>query len=130
MATRGGRRSGTPGKAYGNRTDLNMVHAPQTGLETAAAGGVQAPSPVSTPPAEAPGVHPDSVLPLDAPTQRPQEPVTAGMPLGPGVGPTNQVRADLVGMSKYLPLLKFLANNPDTPQSVVAFYNHLSSMTP
>lgn len=35
--------------------------------------------------AQSPGLPP--VIPLDAPSQRPGEPVTAGAPLGPGPGP-------------------------------------------
>jgi hypothetical protein len=41
---KGGARQGTPGKSYSNRTDLNVSHSPQTGLTTAAAGGLPAPS--------------------------------------------------------------------------------------
>lgn len=88
-----------------------MTHyAPQTGTQTAAAGGLSAPPPNQgeVPPQTAPGpsgmaqdtgpdpIHPDAVLPLDAPSQRPSEPVTAGLPFGPGVGPDPNVQAPAV----------------------------------
>ena len=73
---RGGERLGRPGAAYSNRTDL-------------------AQNPIKTAPAPAPALRSDptgapagpSLMPLDAPTQRPNEPVTAGAPVGPGPGP-------------------------------------------
>lgn len=73
---RGGERLGRPGKAYANRTDL-------------------AENPIKTAPAPAPAPRSDPTAPqmgltapaLDAPTQRPNEPVTAGAPVGPGGGP-------------------------------------------
>lgn len=43
------------------------------------------------------GPLPGSLTPLDAPTARPGEPLTAGIPLGPGPGPevlTNPVGGD------------------------------------
>lgn len=89
MAARGGRRQGTPGKSYANRTDLQVSRAPQSGMQTAASGGY-------APPAQSgpgPGVGipnwlgPDQVPTLDEPTHRPGEPVTAGLPVGPGAGP-------------------------------------------
>lgn len=79
----GGPRSGKPGAAYGNRTDLNAK--PRQAV-TAAAGqtygerGVQEAAQQAIP-------LPAPVVPLSAPTQRPNEPVTAGLPIGPGPGP-------------------------------------------
>jgi hypothetical protein len=80
MAQRGGRRQGTPGKAYSNRTDLNANRAPQTGTQTAAAGGQSLAAPQTW-------TTPDQVPKLNDPTSRPTEPVTAGLPSGPGPGP-------------------------------------------
>lgn len=92
---RGGRRIGTPGKAYSNRSDLNkpvpMTAAPgqtygQAGAQLAAQKQMPiAPQPVPTPGAAAPpAVAPGSLGPLTAPTQRPDEPLTAGAPFGAG----------------------------------------------
>lgn len=76
---RGGARQGTPGVGYQNRTDLAMDRAPQQGTVTAAAGGQAAPAGPPTVPA-------DLVPDLNSPTNRPGEPVTAGVDAGPGPG--------------------------------------------
>lgn len=78
MAQRGGRRQGTPGVSYANRTDLNVQRAPQTGTQTAAAGGFEAPA----------FTTPDQVPKLDDPSARPTEPLTTGLDAGPGDGPS------------------------------------------
>ena len=101
-----GSRQGTPGTSYSNRTDLNMPIStvPNQGYgeaaqQRAAQGAIpMAGSPVATaPPAAAapqagpmaqpqqdvtPMARPGS-LPHLEPTQRPNEPVTAGLPFGP-----------------------------------------------
>lgn len=105
MAKRGGRRAGTPGKAYSNRTDMNAVRtlpamAPtglpygehkqlvdmqQTVALPAAAGPPAAPSAADaapSPPLPAPG----GLGAFDRPSERPTEPVTAGSAHGPGPG--------------------------------------------
>lgn len=132
--SRGGPRQGTPGKAYAERTDMAQNYGPQTGTTTAAAGGIR---PAQGPPAAAPTgspvpnpVSPDEVLPLDAPTQRPDEPVTAGLPFGPGAGPPPTPNRDILTMLKYLPLLAHEASKPGTPQSVVNFVSYLQSQVP
>jgi len=84
VAARGGRREGTAGKSYTNRTDLLVQRAPQTGLQTAAAGGLPPVAPAAAPPAM---ITPDQVPRLDDPTARPLEPVTHGLAYGPGGGP-------------------------------------------
>lgn len=88
---RGGRRSGTPGVAYSNRTDLATGYAGQQGTATAAAGGVKAPAAPAPAAPAAPAAAPSHILPdqlpsLDAPSDRPGEPVTAGLDIGPGAG--------------------------------------------
>lgn len=103
---RGGRRGGTPGKAYPNRSDLQTAQpvstvpnqpygqagqqaeaqkvAPLAGKGAgmppppAAAGGGQGPMP--------PQMGPPP-KPLDAPTDKPGQPLMAGAPIGPGPGP-------------------------------------------
>lgn len=67
------------------------VQGQQYGEEAAlsrAQDAVPAGPAVTTPP---PVVGPDMVPNLNAPTNRPDEPVTAGMPFGPGPGPSEQV---------------------------------------
>lgn len=98
---RGGRRTGTPGTAYSNRSDLNerrplpvQAAGGQAYGERAAQERAQRIVPLAAPPAAAApapsgGGGPAGLVPtpLDAPTARPGEPVTAGAPLGPGPGP-------------------------------------------
>jgi hypothetical protein len=104
---RGGKRYGTPGTAYSNRTDLQAVrtapsrqYGQRAGQERsqralplagATSPGPTAPAAVPARPGALPG--PPMPLPgqgmprLDDPTGRPAEPVTAGMELGAGAGP-------------------------------------------
>lgn len=95
---RGGRRAGTPGKAYGNRADLNgpvpVKAAPSQGYgQRAALERAQQEMPMSRPAPAAPapaGPAPTQrapLTPLAAPTQRPDEPLTTGIASGPGPGP-------------------------------------------
>lgn len=98
----GGARTGTPGTRYGNRTDLQAPKAApnqtygQAGQQLAAQRAV--PLPAAPPPATAPqppgqgGAAGPFATPADTPnltdpTQRPDEPLTAGLPFGPGSGP-------------------------------------------
>jgi len=100
--SRGGKRTGTPGTAYKNRTDLNTnrvefqgqpygiraqqvesqrqvpVQPPPTASVPGAAG-------TATPPPQGPA--PGTLGGLLDPTARPDEPLTAGLPIGPGPGP-------------------------------------------
>lgn len=77
---------------YANRTDLQnptkkmaVTAAPgQTYGEAGAQRAAQQAVPMGTP--QAPVVAPGSLGPLDRPTERPLEPVTAGNPIGAGPG--------------------------------------------
>lgn len=98
MSPRGGARAGRPGATYGNRTDLGVAKLPAVAApgqvygvgkqQTDAQQAVpMAPQPVpQTPqgPPPAQPVQPGSLGALDRPTERPNEPVTAGAPVGPG----------------------------------------------
>lgn len=67
----------------------------------------------------------EAVTPLYAPTQRPEEPVTAGIPMGAGPGPEvlgmNQPSADTDAdrqkLLSYLPALETIAQSPSSSQS-------------
>jgi hypothetical protein len=91
---RGGRRSGSPGATYTNRSDLNaqpVRTAPGQpyGQAVAQQRAQQAIPLPATPPVQAspaPAVPPDPGM-LHAPSARPGEPVTAGLPVGAGPGP-------------------------------------------
>ena len=86
----GGTRSGTPGRAYTNRTDLQQPKLPiSTGRgqpygTAAAQTAAQQAVPMGNPPAPAPS---RVSVPFNAPSQRPNEPTTAGLPIGAGAGP-------------------------------------------
>lgn len=99
---RGGSRTGTPGKAYGNRSDLNAnprqlpvarIPGQPYGAQADQVRAQQAIPVVSSPPvgpsvpSSAAPAQPTPLTPLGAPTKRPNEPVTAGSPSGPGPGP-------------------------------------------
>lgn len=81
---RGGPRTGQAGKAYPNRSDLRQqaistVPGQEYGKATQQANAQRAVPMAGMQPLPAP-------VPLDAPSQRPGEPVTAGLPIGPGPG--------------------------------------------
>jgi hypothetical protein len=79
---RGGKRQGTQGKGYSNRTDLGMDYAAGGNPAT---GGQEAPQQQRqfVPPA----IGADQVPNIGDPTARPNEPVTAGLQSGLGPGP-------------------------------------------
>lgn len=94
---RGGRRTGTKGRAYANRRDLNISQVP-TGLpygerqaREQALRALPLPSAQSAAPvvSAAPGTPANRPvpIPLDAPSERPDEPLTEGLRLGAGRGP-------------------------------------------
>jgi len=85
----GGRRVGTPGTQYPNRSDLSTqrVQAMPSRQYGSAAAQERAQQAVPLPqenPLPPPG---DPSVAIGAPTMRPDEPITAGMPFGPGPGP-------------------------------------------
>lgn len=109
---RGGARAGKIGKSYTNRSDLAAkTKLPVTvgpsqyyGQATASAAAQKtvpegnpavapAAQPGAAPTGWQPGMPPPAALgqhginPLSAPTQRPNEPLTTGLPSGPGAGP-------------------------------------------
>lgn len=86
---RGGKRTGSPRTAYENRTDLSMAPTEFTGQDYGArkeqVSSQQAVPLQRRPPMPSGPSVP--VTPLDAPTARPGEPVTTGLPVGLGAGP-------------------------------------------
>jgi hypothetical protein len=97
---RGGRRQGRAGRSYSNRTDLNtqpVRTAPSTAYgEAAASARQQQAVPLPASPGVPPGIAglmaPVTGTPPPAPglfreSERPGEPITAGLGIGPGAGP-------------------------------------------
>lgn len=107
---RGGRRQGQPGRSYQNRTDLNVDRAVQPGSSAA-------PPPVpqeQVPPQQQQQQQllPDVIPNLDMPTMYPDRPVTAGLSVGPGPGPTDDTyRVD----STYNILRAAVRRSPSNP---------------
>lgn len=99
---------------------------------------LQTSAPMSAASAAAPAMtggsagSPGALVPLSAPTQRPDEPLTEGNPLGPGAGPevlvTPQPPAarDRVMLQKYLPQLRQIASQGDAPAGFKAFVQYLN----
>jgi hypothetical protein len=115
---RGGKRQGTPGKGYANRTDLTSNY--DQAEMTAGTGGMEAP------PMAAPPVTPDDSPMLSDPTMRPDEPVTAGLPIGPGSGPRADPRIqETQQLKKYLPLIGLYLDQPETPNSVRLLFRYI-----
>lgn len=86
---RGGRRNGVAGKAYPQRTDLNS-QAPIARIPGQPYGeqAKQVESQRQIPMASGPSVSPSMTPGLrGVPSERPSEPLTAGLPSGAGPGP-------------------------------------------
>lgn len=64
---------------------------------------------------------------LFAPTERPEEPITAGAPVGPGRTPTPEVNGRYMTVSKYLPMLEDMAVSPDAPASFKNFLQYVKA---
>jgi hypothetical protein len=93
---RGGRRQGTPGSTYSNRSDLAQNYAPSVpqrptptaGISAVSQSGPQPAQPTQTAAAPAgPPLPTPGSLNIFGPTNRPNEPLTHGLPTGPGAGP-------------------------------------------
>ena len=101
-----------PGGAYGDATDMQS-------LQTSAPMGAGAPTPAPAPVGG--GVDPSGLVGLHEPTQRPNEPVTAGAAAGPGIGPQaaglsqqDPRNAETMDrLRRYLPAMVEMANRPD-----------------
>jgi hypothetical protein len=125
-----------PGK-FSTRTDGLSFQSPEYG-----AGVEQAAIKAGAPLASTPNVRPTSrsemgmapsqtpVTSLYAPSERPNEPITSGIPMGEGPGPealgfSNARQADADIIAKYMPALDAMASAPDSPQSFRIFVRNL-----
>lgn len=91
QVARGGRRRSAPGNPNPNRTDANRALPVQTAPseqfgERAEQRRSQQAVPLA-PPEAGQGPPPGAAGPFTRPTERPQEPITAGSPMGAGPGP-------------------------------------------
>lgn len=98
---RGGKREGTPGVGYSNRTDLNAARKVEFTGQPYGERTRQAESQAAVPPGPTPvpgaaraaapqpqGPAPGTLGSLLDPTAKPEEPITAGLPFGAGAGPS------------------------------------------
>ncbi len=137
---RGGKRVGSAGRNYANRSDLRSGPRkpstpqvapastnPQYGAQAAQLRSLQAlplapasPSPPQVAPANGTGAAPPSpIIPLDAPTMRPDEPLTAGVDVGPGPGAPQPLQPSTIN-----DLLRVVA--PTSPE-LAQLYEYLTA---
>lgn len=113
------------GLPYGEGADFYDL---QTSAPMAAANAATRPSTARGTAAPAAG----ALVPLGAPTQRPDEPLTEGNPLGPGAGsdvlmtPKPADARDKAMLQKYLPQLRAIASDGDAPAGFKAFVQFLN----
>lgn len=124
-----------PNAAYGENKEYQSAQAgapmagrmPMPNGPSPTAGG--APSPPT----------PVDVTPFGAGTQNPGEPVTAGAPVGAGVGPEamglipmdQQVQGkDLEMLRSYLPYLEWVANQPGASAATKAYVRQIKVLMP
>lgn len=115
MPEQGGYRQGTQGKAYPQRTDLGRDRQPSRVPKGKEYGKRQKAeqSQAAMPLPDASRIPPPGSVPsLTAPTSRPGEPVTAGIPIGPGPGGSRAVPA-AAGSQALFDLRALAAQYPD-----------------
>lgn len=148
MPRRNARRTPT---GLGNRTDLvasNLPTGQAYGARTDQAAALKAvpaaPPPTSTAPPvpqqdpmAAAAAMPFAPVGLGNPSTRPDEPVTAGVPSGPGPNtiaqppmPPSGPNPDVLLFSKWMPALEILANAPTASSETRQFYRRLRSQMP
>lgn len=134
----GGARQGQPGKAYTNRTDLAANRATQP--ITTVPGqtyGKQAEQAAAQQVNPLPQATPMRMPSFSRPSERPNEPVTTGLPMGPGPGPEvmpsqpeDMDPQDLERLRASLPALEFLANQPTTSRATRNYIRRLRGSLP
>jgi hypothetical protein len=149
-ANNGGVRQGTPGTPYPNRSDLRQAPKAATGQEYGKAGAqiaAQRAVPIpAAPPAQGGPTPPGGGaagpmgpgpgdLPFNRPTERPGEPLTTGIPSGPGAGPealvaTNRPDPEMEALRPYLPTLELLASQPNASPTARMFVRRLRGSMP
>jgi hypothetical protein len=104
------------GGKYGERKALEETQAgaPMQGNPVQAQAPAMAVMPTASPAAG-----------LFDPTQRPNEPVTSGLPVGPGRTPSPQMAGNYDMIIKYMPALELMASQDDAPESFRALVNYV-----
>lgn len=146
----GGAREGQPGKPYPNRTDLRAqkvavppsaeygqgekLRRAQQAVPMAGAPAAPPPPPAAAGQAGAGGA-PVEMGDFTRPTERPGEPLTTGIPSGPGAGPealamNRRPDPELEAMRAYLPTLELMASQPNASPTARAFVRRLRGSMP
>lgn len=96
-------------------------------LEEAQAGAPMAGNPVVAKAPAIPSAAPSAgpVAGLFDPTQRPEEPVTAGLPVGPGETPAPRMVGNYDMIMKYMPALELMASQEDAPEPFRALVQYV-----
>lgn len=133
---RGGKRQGTPGKAYSNRIDLQA--SPDMEQNTVATGGMKAAPPKGRMPAPPPTLSrtPDDSPMLTAPSQRSWEPVTTGSDYGPGLDSSalnipsykQANQQDMQLIKEIMPRLVAASKMNDAPETFKQLVSYLKRM--
>ena len=118
------------GLGYGENADYNEMQqsAPMSASGSAKSAAVRGRE------ARTAGKQAAGAKPLFSPTDRPEEPVTAGAPFGAGdgrpvnPGSKNIAQQDAMTLGKYLPEMMTMANDPNTPDGFKRFVRHLRNM--
>lgn len=116
----GGSRTAKAGATYANRSDLNGS-ADATYGDGVNAEVVKAATPNTTSAPRPsmgggqPMAPPGAIGPLDAPTDRPAEPLTAGLPIGAGPGPQGGGVSGLASLDPDIMRLRALAQVYSSP---------------
>lgn len=148
-ANNGGSRQGQPGKPYPNRSDLRAQKVSVPPSAEYGQGERLRRSQAAVPMAGAPAVPqaaagagplaaggaPGELPPFTRPTERPGEPLTTGIPSGPGAGPEvlrshNRPDPELEQLRPYLPTLELLASQPNASPSARMFVRRLRGTMP
>lgn len=120
----GGQPVRTPsGGAYGERKELDQLQQ-SAPLAASPGGDVGAPAPVDLT---------EGLIGFDAPSQMPEEPVTAGAAMGAGagleaLGLPNQPMDDVKRLIPYLPVLEHMANQPGASKAARNLVRQLKGM--
>ncbi|PZF84167.1 hypothetical protein C1I92_09970 [Jiangella anatolica] len=72
-------------------------------------------------------VDPSGVVPMDAPTQYPERPVTDGVNAGAGNGAPDLDEEDLLRLGSYMPVLKFVASLPNATNATRQYVRQLAA---
>jgi hypothetical protein len=79
-----------------------------------------------------PAVTPDDIPNLSDPSAYPDQPITSGLPMGPGAGPEVLQNRDprieeTKKLQRWMPLLDIIGDDPETPDSVRSFIRYVRS---